>query len=65
MSAAIFVAARRSRCRRVDAIMDSVCQCGSGEKSVVLGNLNCRSESYGQMNDNFYDYNVLGDCDDV
>ena len=65
MSAAIFVAARCSRFRRVDSIMESGWQFGAGEKLGAIGHLNFRSESYSQLNDNFDNYNVLGDRDDA
>ena len=65
MSAAIFVTARHSCCRRFDAIMESGWQCGAGEKSGALGHLKFRSEYHGQLHDNFDNYNVLGDCDDA
>ena len=65
MSAAIFVAARHSCCRRFDAIMESGWQCGAGYKAGSLGHFNCLSESHGQLHKNFDDYNVLGDRDDA
>ena len=65
MSAAICVAARRSCCRWVDAIMDGWWQCVAGKKVGALVNLNCRLESHGQLHDNFDNYNVLGDRDDA
>ena len=39
MSAAIFVAARRSRCLRVDAVMGSGWEYGAGDKAGVLDHL--------------------------
>ena len=65
MSAPIFVAARRFRCRRVGAIMESGWKFGVGEKSGALGYLNFRLESHGQLHKNFDNYNGLGDCDDA
>ena len=65
MSAAIFVAARRSRCRRVDEIVESGWKCGAGYKAGALGKLNCRLESHGQLHENFDNYNVLGDRDNT
>ena len=65
MSATIFVAVRRSRCRRFGEIMESGCQCGAAEKSGSLGHYNFRLRSHGQLHDHFDNYNVLGDCDDA
>ena len=65
MSAAIFVAARRLRCRRFDSIMESGWQCVAWDNAGEIGHLNCRSESYGQLHENFDNYNVLGDRDDA
>ena len=65
MSAAILVAAGRSRFRRFDAIMYSGWQWGEGKNEGLLGHLNCCLEYHGQLHENFDNYNVLGDCDNA
>ena len=65
MSAAIFVAARRSHCRRVDSIMESVWKYVAGKNAGALGHLKFRLESHGQLHENLDNYNVLGDRDDA